>query len=205
MTWTQRGIAHCSMQRVVFQITMVEIRMKDTKREYRKFFSICLLVCFTKWSSTGGGMPHYCYLLRSLNEKYKNSTYIGYTVNPMRRIRQHNREVSKDESWVMNRLRMELSRLIAPCLGKWFVSFADFQTREKVCDLNGLVGYYKIFDSLGQHPVHSKICREFISTTLERRRKYISKLEIALRMVADVLLLWHSYLILLGVKWIFPW
>lgn len=63
-------------------------------------------------------MPHYCYLLRSLNEKYKNSTYIGYTVNPMRRIRQHNREVSKDESWVMNRLRMELSRLIAPCLGK---------------------------------------------------------------------------------------
>ena len=63
-------------------------------------------------------MPHYCYLLRSLNEKYKKSTYIGYTVNPKRRIRQHNREVSKDESWVMNRLRMELSRLIAPCLGK---------------------------------------------------------------------------------------
>lgn len=69
------------------------------------------------------------------------------------------------------------------------MSSADFQTRRKVCDLSGLVGYYKIFDILGQHPVHSKICREFISATLERRRKYISKLEIALRMVVDVLLL----------------
>ena len=69
------------------------------------------------------------------------------------------------------------------------MSSAVFQTRGKVCDLSGLVGYCKIFDFLGQHPVHSKICREFISATLERRRKYISKLEIALRMVADVLLL----------------
>lgn len=63
------------------------------------------------------------------------------------------------------------------------MSSADFQTRGKACDLNGRVDFYKIFDFLGQHPVHSKICREFISVTLERRRKYISKLEIALRMV----------------------
>ena len=36
---------------------------------------------------------------------------------------------------------------------------------------------------IGQHPSKSRICREFVSQTLERRRKYISKIEIALLMV----------------------
>ena len=33
---------------------------------------------------------YYCYILCSLNPKYKNQTYIGFTDEPLHRIRQHN-------------------------------------------------------------------------------------------------------------------
>lgn len=34
-----------------------------------------------------------CYLLRSLHPQHPRSTYVGFTVNPLRRIRQHNGEI----------------------------------------------------------------------------------------------------------------
>ncbi len=50
---------------------------------------------------------HYVYILVNNSEKYKNHSYIGYTNNPKRRIRQHNCEIKggakatigKDSAW----------------------------------------------------------------------------------------------------------
>ncbi|AYV76304.1 MAG: GIY-YIG nuclease [Terrestrivirus sp.] len=38
-------------------------------------------------------MSYYCYILRSVNPLYPNNTYVGMTVNPTRRLRQHNGEL----------------------------------------------------------------------------------------------------------------
>ena len=37
---------------------------------------------------------HYCYLLRSLNQKFLAKTYFGYTTDVNRRLRQHNGEIA---------------------------------------------------------------------------------------------------------------
>ncbi|KAL9247181.1 hypothetical protein vseg_020639 [Gypsophila vaccaria] len=46
----------------------------------------------------GGGRFFGCYLLTSLSPRHKGHTYIGFTVNPKRRIRQHNGEITSGAS-----------------------------------------------------------------------------------------------------------
>lgn len=48
----------------------------------------------------------FCYLLKSNHEKFKDETYIGFTDNPLKRLRQHNglikggaKKTSKKRPW----------------------------------------------------------------------------------------------------------
>ena len=38
-------------------------------------------------------MAYWCYIIKNIDERYGNKTYCGFTVNPQRRIRQHNKEI----------------------------------------------------------------------------------------------------------------
>ena len=50
--------------------------------------------------SSGVVVEHvHCYLLRSQHPKYPNKTYVGFTVNPHRRIRQHNGVLKHGGAW----------------------------------------------------------------------------------------------------------
>lgn len=46
---------------------------------------------------------YHCYLLRSLDPKYQSKTYVGFTVNPARRIRQHNGILKHGGAWKTKR------------------------------------------------------------------------------------------------------
>ena len=51
---------------------------------------------------------YFCYILRSLSDKHRDDTYIGFTDNPIKRLRQHNgiikggaKKTSKKRPWVL--------------------------------------------------------------------------------------------------------
>ncbi|CAK9167013.1 unnamed protein product [Ilex paraguariensis] len=55
-----------------------------------------------------GGRFFSCYLLTSLSPRHTRSTYIGFTVNPRRRIRQHNGEIRSGAGRTKNKRPWEM-------------------------------------------------------------------------------------------------
>jgi predicted GIY-YIG superfamily endonuclease len=50
-------------------------------------------------------------MLRNIDEKYKNHSYYGFTTNPVRRLKQHNREI-KGGAKATNKGKWEFAMLI---------------------------------------------------------------------------------------------
>ena len=51
-----------------------------------------------------------CYLLRSCDPQHARSAYVGFTVNPPRRIRQHNGELRNGGAWRTRRSSSAFAR-----------------------------------------------------------------------------------------------
>jgi predicted GIY-YIG superfamily endonuclease len=103
----------------------------------------------------------HCYLLRSLAPGHPGSTYIGFTVHPTRRIRQHNGEITAGAYRTKRHRPWEMA-----CVIQGFPS--------KAAALQ--------FEYAWQHPRRSRAVRP-IFDTLRRKRGVKAKLELAWRML----------------------
>lgn len=56
---------------------------------------------------------YFCYLIKSNNDKYLNDTYIGFTDDPMHRLRQHNGEISGGAKYTSRRRPWEPVLVVA--------------------------------------------------------------------------------------------
>ncbi len=83
----------------------------------------------------------FCYILRNTLDEYKNLTYNGSTNNPLRRLRQHNREISGGAK--------------ATQVGKWeiYVLMTGFNTHN-----NALSCEWKIKHPTGKRQRPKKYC-----------------------------------------------
>ncbi|KAK3024395.1 hypothetical protein RJ639_043299 [Escallonia herrerae] len=92
-----------------------------------------------KEEGDGGSGFFACYLLTSLSPRFKGHTYIGFTVNPRRRIRQHNGEI-RSGAWRTKKRR------------PWEMVFCIYGFPTNVAALQ--------FEWAWQHPVESLAVRK---------------------------------------------
>ncbi|KAJ2581208.1 hypothetical protein GGH95_002193 [Coemansia sp. RSA 1836] len=71
-------------------------------------------------SPTDSPVPFYCcYLLRSLKRGAKNYVYVGSTPNPVRRLRQHNGEITAGAAATRTRRPWQVWALERERLGRY--------------------------------------------------------------------------------------
>ncbi|CAN0901732.1 Structure-specific endonuclease subunit SLX1 [Linum grandiflorum] len=117
----------------------------------------------------GGGNRFYaCYLLTSLCPRFKGFTYIGFTVNPRRRIRQHNGELTMG-AWKTKKRR------------PWEMVLCVYGFPTNVSALQ--------FEWAWQHPMESKAVRE-AAAKFKSFSGVANKVKLAYTMLA--LPLWQS-------------
>ncbi|KAI0978674.1 hypothetical protein GJ496_008080 [Pomphorhynchus laevis] len=102
-----------------------------------------------------------CYILYSLNPNRKGSTYIGFTVNPNRRIRQHNLGKRAGGAWKTNGK------------GPWDMVLVVYGFPNKICALR--------FEWAWQNPQKSIRLKPFVP--INRRFSLKSKLDILWQML----------------------
>ncbi|BFG14805.1 hypothetical protein CerSpe_010790 [Prunus speciosa] len=102
-----------------------------------------------------------CYLLTSRSPRYKGHTYIGFTVNPRRRIRQHNGEIAQG-AWRTKRKR------------PWEMVLCIYGFPTNVSALQ--------FEWAWQHPTVSKVVRQ-AAASFKSLRGLVSKIKLAYTML----------------------
>ena len=86
---------------------------------------------------------YWCYILHNTDEQYKNRSYVGYTVNFKRRIRQHNKEIIGG------------ARSTSSCAGTW--AFAMLMTGFQTSN-NALSCEFKLKHPDGRRRKNKKYC-----------------------------------------------
>eukprot|EP00249_Psilotum_nudum_P020754 c27833_g1_i2 orf=270-1952(+) len=120
-----------------------------------------------------------CYLLRSLSPRHKGCTYIGFTVNPRRRIRQHNGEIrcgawrtKRKRPWEMILCVYGFPSQVAALQFEWawqhpLKSVAVREAASSLKSLRGISGKIKLLYTMLTLPGWKSICLtvNFLSTS----------------------------------------